>query len=331
MELISVIVPVYNIEKYITRCVESILQQTYENLQIILVNDGSTDNSGKVCDELALRDKRVEVYHKENGGASSARNVGLEKASGKYIGFVDGDDYIEKDMYAVLYAEAKRHRADMVSCGYYEEFDDKINVMCYNEEIMVLDKIEAYEALFSNKAIIGCSCCNKLFKRNVIENKRYKEGIEGEDLELMYRLLDGMKKIVSVNEIKYHYVHRADSVTMTSFKKKNVVIVDILEEMVTFIKQNYEEVVLQAYAYQLKWLIEGIGAILMSPAKRELKEEKRTFDTTIRKNFKFYWKNPYVNLENYVLFWANLFQMYVPALWMLKNGTRFYHFLRGNK
>ena len=116
-ELISIVVPVYNVEKYIEKCVNSITNQVYNNLEIILVNDGSTDNSGKLCDSLSKLDDRIKVYHKENGGLSDARNYGVERANGKYIGFVDSDDFIDSDMYKTLYDVIKRENADVAECN----------------------------------------------------------------------------------------------------------------------------------------------------------------------------------------------------------------------
>ena len=116
MELISIIVPVYNVEQYLDDCLVSILNQTYKNLEIILIDDGSTDNSGKICDEYAKKDSRIIVFHKENGGVSSARNAGLRIAKGIYIGFVDPDDWIAEDMYEVLYLNAKKYDADVSVC-----------------------------------------------------------------------------------------------------------------------------------------------------------------------------------------------------------------------
>ena len=115
-----VIVPVYNVEAYLERCVESILKQTYSNLEILLVNDGSTDKSGELCDQLALRDTRIRVIHKENGGLSHARNRGIDEASADLIGFIDSDDYIDEDMYETLYRQIKEANADLAMCGHYD-------------------------------------------------------------------------------------------------------------------------------------------------------------------------------------------------------------------
>ena len=119
--LISVIVPVYNVENYLPRCLDSIINQTYTNLEILLVDDGATDNSGKLCDEYAQKDNRIRVFHKENGGVSSARNMGLDNATGEYIAFVDSDDYIDKCMYEIMLNSSVQNNADIVVCGYLSQ------------------------------------------------------------------------------------------------------------------------------------------------------------------------------------------------------------------
>ena len=131
-DLISVIVPIYNVEKYINRCIDSIIEQTYTNLEIILVDDGSTDNSGSICDEYAKKDNRIKVIHKENGGVSSARNVGLDTAIGQYITFVDSDDYIEKKYCEILLKTLKKQKADCVACGYNRIYKNKEEKMSMN-------------------------------------------------------------------------------------------------------------------------------------------------------------------------------------------------------
>ena len=123
-EKISVIVPVYNVEQYLERCVDSIINQTYKNLEIILVNDGSTDNSGKLCDELAKRDDRIRVIHKENGGLSDARNTGIEEAEADLIGFIDSDDYIDENMYELLIDNLRETNADLSMCGHYDVYNN---------------------------------------------------------------------------------------------------------------------------------------------------------------------------------------------------------------
>ena len=141
--LISVIVPIYKVEKYLNKCVKSIINQTYKNLEIILVDDGSPDNCGKICDKLAERDDRIRIIHKKNGGLSSARNAGIEIANGEYIGFVDSDDYIDNDMFETLYNNIKDNNADLSIIGYQIETIDNKVIKYFELE----EKIYEYESL----------------------------------------------------------------------------------------------------------------------------------------------------------------------------------------
>ena len=127
-ERISVVVPVYNVEQYLEKCVNSIINQTYKNLEIILVDDGATDKSGKLCDELAKLDNRIMAYHKKNGGLSDARNYGVERATGDYIGFVDGDDYIDAEMYEKLYEAIKKENVDVAECNLKIIYSDRVEL-----------------------------------------------------------------------------------------------------------------------------------------------------------------------------------------------------------
>ena len=166
MELISVIVPVYNVENLITRCVKSIIGQTYPNLEIILVDDGSKDNSGSICDELALCDKRIKVIHKKNGGASAARNVGIDKAKGQYIGFVDSDDYIEPQMYESLLFGLKKYNTDISCTGIIKEHLDGSNniIIRCPSKITVFNSEEIIREILLAR-YVGSSLCTKLYKR----------------------------------------------------------------------------------------------------------------------------------------------------------------------
>lgn len=148
MDKISIVVPIYNVEKYLDQCVKSIINQTYKNLEIILVNDGSIDNSGKICDKYKRQDNRVIVIHKENGGSSDARNVGIQIATGKYIGFVDSDDYIEKDMYEFLYNNMINENADISCCNRFLLWSNKKQI--YGEK--------KYYAVMNSKEAIKKSC-----------------------------------------------------------------------------------------------------------------------------------------------------------------------------
>lgn len=206
---ISVIVPVYQVEPYLRKCLNSITGQTYQNLDIILVDDGSPDNCGAICDEYARRDERVRVIHKENGGVSSARNAGLDAASGDWIAWVDPDDWIEADMLQYLLEGALSHRADIAICGMRETGESAPLVFRYTDE-RVLNREQALRAILENRSMT-LSCCDKLAKRELWNGLRFCDRKIGEDLLAMGRLLDRADTVVCLPEIKYNYLTRAGS------------------------------------------------------------------------------------------------------------------------
>lgn len=157
-ERISVVVPVYNVEQYLEKCVNSIINQTYKNLEIILVDDGATDKSGKLCDELAKLDNRIMVYHKKNGGLSDARNYGVERATGDYIGFVDGDDYIDAEMYEKLYEAIKKENVDVAECNLKIIYSDRVELFTEKKYYSVYTKQEYLEEYLKIEKIFGSAC-----------------------------------------------------------------------------------------------------------------------------------------------------------------------------
>ena len=212
---VSVIVPVYNVEKYLARCVDSITYQTYENLDIILVDDGSTDNSGRICDEYAKKDTRIRVIHQKNKGLSGARNSGIFASTGDYIGFVDSDDWIDKDMYELLVNTAIEHHADIARCDTYLNYDDgteKTNSDYSN--VRVLDCVQAIkETVYTS---FNMSVCNKLYSSSLLSSDTFDENQYGiEDWEFNYRILKNHPNLISVyvNIPKYHYYMRRGSIT----------------------------------------------------------------------------------------------------------------------
>lgn len=165
-EKISVIVPVYNVEQYLERCVDSIINQTYTNLEIILVNDGSTDNSGKLCDELAKKDERIRVIHKENGGLSDARNRGIEEAESDLVGFIDSDDYIDNDMYEILLKNLNNTDADLSMCALYDVYNNTPEAQVTNKETWKLSSEQAIKMVMEAK-ILSVTAVNKLYRKSL--------------------------------------------------------------------------------------------------------------------------------------------------------------------
>ena len=200
---ISIIVPVYNAAPYLSVCIESILNQTYKDLELILINDGSKDNSGEICDDYALRDNRIKVVHKKNGGVSSARNAGLELATGEYVGWVDADDYIEPDMFEYLYKLAINYKADIAECGYASVDGDKVTVANFGKGLEYGDgKFITHKYL---EADIFYGIVTKLYKRSLFERVRFPEGRIWEDIWLVTYFCFEPVRYVRNPEVKYYY------------------------------------------------------------------------------------------------------------------------------
>ncbi len=211
--MISVIVPVYNVELYLSQCIESIINQTYKDIEIILIDDGSPDNCGRICDEYAKKDSRVRVFHKENGGLSNARNYGIEKASGEYIGFVDSDDWLEPEMYETLINVAKENRADIVNCGFYYEFL-KRTVIRENIEKKFDNTIDLCKALLNNEIVTGV--WNKLFHRSCFADIKFPDGHVSEDTATIYKFFLKTGNVISISTPLYHYrISREGNITQT--------------------------------------------------------------------------------------------------------------------
>lgn len=218
--LISVIVPVYKVEKYLDRCVQSIVDQTYRNLEIILVDDGSPDNCGSLCDAWAAKDSRIKVIHKENGGGAQARNMGLDSATGQYVGFVDSDDYIHPEMYQHLYDILQRTQSDIVECGYILTENDECVIKHLAESN--LQVFSAEEALRENINDLVCRqlVWNKLYATKTLENIRFVEGKFIDDEFFTYRAIGNAKSIAVSDRIMYCYRQQSNSVMHQQFSRK---------------------------------------------------------------------------------------------------------------
>lgn len=208
---ISVIVPIYNVEEYLQACLDSILAQIYENLQIILVDDGSTDGCAAICDAYGAKDSRICVIHQRNGGVSAARNAGLAAAQGEWIGWVDADDRIDPDMFAYLLEGAMGEQADICICSRYEELRQRTAYFGPSERIL-LDRRAAMKALLE-EWYMDSALYDKLWKRELFQDIRFPVGQTYEDLATVYRLFSKAARIVCLPEPKYHYRRRQNSIT----------------------------------------------------------------------------------------------------------------------
>lgn len=240
-EKISVVVPVYNVEKYLHKCVDSIIDQTYKNLEIILVDDGATDMSGKICDEYLEKDSRIKVIHKINGGLSDARNTGMGQAQGKYIIFIDSDDYIDENMLMTLYTNLTESKADMAVCGIWNVYQEQKWAQCEQREKFVCDNVEALRLLMIGEKIPG-SICNKLLKWEIASQFRFQVGKHYEDVFFHTDMMPSIQSVSVDTTPLYYYVHREGSITTRNFDKTAMDIIEAYERNYQMIQSKYPQI-----------------------------------------------------------------------------------------
>lgn len=302
--LISVIVPIYNIVEYLPRCVNSIRRQTYRNLEIILVDDGSTDNSGALAEKMALEDKRIRVFHKENGGSSSARNLGLSKASGDYIGFVDSDDYIEPEMYERLLAAMLEENLLMAQTS-RDEIDEQGNPMpnvCEPPEELELWECERFmRELLLHRG--DCSFCTKLIHASLLKEERFPEGELNEDFYLLVRLLPKVPAVAILPEQDYHVFYRYGSNTRTRNKDEfPQVFTDIVrnaDRVQEIVEEEYPALLPEAMRFGLFQRLDYMLHIPISQMNREnaFYQQVKTY---LKKHRKDAVKSQYLTQKNKV-------------------------------
>lgn len=242
-ELITIVIPVYNVKKYIERCIKSVINQTYKNIEIILVDDGSTDESGDICDEYAKKDNRIKVIHKKNGGLSDARNFGIDAANGKYISFVDSDDFVTNNYVEVLYNLIKNNDSDISVCIWKNIFEDnktkKSYFTLFHREITATNLVMLQHMLYQK--LFDTSACAKLYDISLFDNIRFPKGKLYEDLATTYKLFLKSKTISYSNDEIYYYFVRNNSITQSEFKEKDMDLIEISETLLkTLMEVDYK-------------------------------------------------------------------------------------------
>ena len=242
-DLISIIVPIYNVEKYINDCIQSIIEQTYKKIEIILINDGSTDKSGEKCNKYARKDKRITVINTKNEGVSKARNIGIQEAKGKYITFIDADDYVERNYVENLYRQCIDNCADMSICGIQDVTEKKIKVKKSNKIKEILNSEEALKELLNEK-YYPCVVWAKMYKKEIFKNIRFNEKTKiAEDLEIIYKLIDQCNKIsVDTSKYLYNYRKRKTSVTNSKYNEAWENEIKICDQIINFIEKKYPNI-----------------------------------------------------------------------------------------
>lgn len=217
--LISIITPVYNVERYLPQCIESIIAQTFQNWELILVNDGSKDRSGVICDEYAVKDSRIRVLHKNNTGQADSRNIALSIANANLIGFVDSDDWIEPDMYELLYQMMIEQQADIAVCGYFRDYKDEVIASCSEGDILVFDKDEALLLILEDN-VIKSFPCDKLFRKELI-TPLFPKSYYYEDYSTIFKWFANSSRVVYARFPRYHYRQRKSSTSNDGDPKKD--------------------------------------------------------------------------------------------------------------
>lgn len=249
---VSVIVPVYKVEKYLNKCVDSIINQTLEDIEIILVDDGSPDNCGKICDDYAQKDNRIVVIHKTNGGLSDARNAGLEVARGEYIGFVDSDDYIAPEMISLLYGVCKKNSTDIAGCdlAYVYETTDRVDYNS-NKQESVLSSDDFFALMLDVNKYLRTGVWNKIYKRSLFDTVRFPKGKLFEDVGTMYKLIFQVDKITYVSKPGYFYLkQREGAITSGKYSIKEYDRLEMNTCMVDYIKNNRASLLNTAMGYR---------------------------------------------------------------------------------
>ena len=294
---ISVIVPVYNVEPYLAKCVDSILEQSYTNLEVILVNDGSKDSSGSICDDFARKDHRVRVIHKENGGLSSARNVGIEAATGEYISFIDSDDWIEPAAYEHLLELMEKYQVKLV-CGGNYDVDGRtgkktLGVCPKREEVVTAEEFVGRMFLWD-----GCdsSVCDKIFHRSLLETFRFPEGQVCEDVAITYKIVLGAERAVFSEVPFYNYYHRVGSISRTvEITDNSFHFSRHTQEIYSYIREHHPSIEPQARYLRVKSLSHIL--LLLEQAEADVRvrfaEEYRTVRKELQKHTGFILKSAY--------------------------------------
>ncbi len=246
-ELISVIVPVYNVEKYLRKAVQSIQNQTYKHLEIMLINDGSTDSSGDICDELANSDSRIVVIHKKNGGVSTARNEAQKLAKGNYVIYVDSDDYIHEEMIQSLYEQLIAENADVSSCSVMNVYQNSQTPQCSDENLYFVYNQEEFLREYLIGQRVQGTLGNKLIRKKITDQLEFPVGKIYEDAYYHLQLVQVAKKYVVHTKPYYYYYHRNQSLTTNPYHERDLVYLDVYQKFYDLVQQQYPRIINEAF------------------------------------------------------------------------------------
>lgn len=317
--LISVIVPIYNVELYLNRCITSIVQQTYHNLEIILVDDGSNDRSCEICDVQKLKDNRIKVIHKKNGGLSDARNVGIQESHGEYIMFVDSDDYINDKMCEILLKEALNTESDIVGCNFYWSYSDNENIPCTMslKAPCSLKRNEFFKHFMMKGSVDLAVVWNKLYKKRIWKEApllKFPLGRFHEDEFTNYKFYYAASLITIIDQPLYYYVQRQESI-MSKYGIKNVLdMLECIKERLIWADGINQGVYNIVEASCIRMYFNLLNTLLIKSVPYASDKSFKEIEKCILKGFKQTYSNPYLSKTDFIKFYLAKLNLFIPAL-----------------
>lgn len=295
---ISIIVPVYKVEQYLERCVNSLTNQTYKNIEIILVDDGSPDQCPQMCDGYAGEDSRIKVIHKKNGGLSDARNAGLDAATGEYIAFVDSDDWVEPDFIEQLYVNAKKEDADISIIGCTLVWDDGRRKPVSNDKgYYVFDNEKAIREMLAQRKF-GCMVCQKMYRKQIFDTVRFPVGKLYEDVAVSMPTFLKARKVVFSGNYGYNYYQRNDSIVNSKFDERKLYFLECCQNIIKYSDKHEKMYDTEAHIFYLRALM-MFALTLYQNSENEKNTEY--IEQEIKKNKKYIWNNMYLELRKKVV------------------------------
>ena len=284
--MVSIVVPIYKVEKYIHKCIDSILQQTYTNLEIILVNDGSPDNCGKIAEDYQKKDTRIKVIHKENGGLSDARNIGMSRVTGEYTLFVDSDDWLDKQMVEKMLNHMLLFKADVVQSAFYYAYKDKLLIdnRYYKENdpsVHLNNKALMYELVKNEK--VKNFAWGKLYKTTLVKDIPFKTGVLFEDVFWAHQVMHQVDAYLILHEPSFYYYQRDDSI-VGAYSPRSLDIIKGLKERHHFIEQFYEELIDESYQTIIKTCLIHYNLLVMNRKNDRDGEHRKEIEVYIKEN-----------------------------------------------
>lgn len=290
---LTIVIPVYNVENYMDKCISSVLNQTINEIEIILVDDGSTDSSGIKCDEYLKLDSRIRVIHQKNQGLSAARNTGIDEASTEYVGFVDSDDYIEKTMFETLYNSIKKNDADIAICGMYDCYADRITSSYkYTSGKFVTDSETAIKYALEG-SYTGLCAVTKLYKKEQLIKNYFKVGKTFEDAHFTIPYLCEIKKAAFELKPQYYYVHREDSITTKPYQESDLSIIEAYTNNRNIVVSKYP-LLKKCADFRYFWSHFYVLDKILKSDSKEVDDVKKQVINILKKNYINILKNPYI-------------------------------------